>query len=202
MSFIETVPVEQCSGAVKKMYLRQQSSRGFVPNYAKVFSHRPDLMKAWADLLACLEKPVDQQTFDLVTLAASQALGSSYCALAYGSKLRSKHFDDEQLAGIVKNECSEPLSRAQQAMMQVAKKVANNSANISQTDINELRGLGYADDTIFDIIAIASARCFFAKLVDSLGVKPDSHFKSIPAPLREALCVGRPISVDDTERVE
>ncbi|MEH6568868.1 MAG: carboxymuconolactone decarboxylase family protein [Halioglobus sp.] len=201
MPFIDTVPVAQCSGQVKNMYLRQQASWGFVPNYAKVFSHRPELMKAWAGLLHCLEESVDQQTFDLVTLAASQALGSSYCALAYGRKLESRCFEADDLADIVNNEMSEHLSPAQQAMMQLAKKVATNSASISQSDINVLRHLGYSDDTVFDIMAIASARCFFATLVDSLGVRPDSDFKKMPATLRDALCVGRPISNDQAEQL-
>jgi uncharacterized peroxidase-related enzyme len=202
MSFIATVPVEQCSGLVKKMYSKQQASWGFVPNYAKVFSQRPELMKAWAVLLRCLEESVDEQTFNLVTLAASQALGSSYCALAYGKKLQSNDFCERHLADIIKNDSSEHLDPAKRAMMQLAKKVVENSTSISQSDINELRTLGYADDTIFDIVAIASARCFFAKLVDSLGVRPDSHFQTMPATLRDALCVGRPISVDHAEQLE
>ena len=41
MAFIETTPPEAAEGAVAAMYLRQQKAWGFVPNYAKVFCHRP-----------------------------------------------------------------------------------------------------------------------------------------------------------------
>ena len=45
-----------------------------------------------------------------------------------------------------------------------------------------------------DIVAIASARCFFTKILDALGSEPDVAFMSIDKELRQKLTVGRPIS--------
>ena len=44
MAFIETTRPEHADGAVATMYRRQQSAWGYVPNYAKVFCHRPEVM--------------------------------------------------------------------------------------------------------------------------------------------------------------
>ena len=41
MAFVKTVPVEQATGDVRAMYERTQAALGYVPNYAKAFSHRP-----------------------------------------------------------------------------------------------------------------------------------------------------------------
>ena len=37
---------------VRAMYARQQSSWGYVPNYAKVFCHRPEVLARWGQLQA------------------------------------------------------------------------------------------------------------------------------------------------------
>jgi hypothetical protein len=46
---------------------------------------------------------------------------------------------------------------------------------------------------VFDIAATAAGRAFFAKLLDALGVEPDSPFLALESELREPLTVGRAI---------
>ena len=78
--------------------------------------------------------------------------------------------------------------------MDLADKVADDATAVTQADIDRLRGLGLADAEIFDVVAAASARCFFSKTLDALGVQPDARFGDLePAALREQLTVGRPI---------
>jgi len=56
MSFIETIPLEAAEGEVREMFERQQGAWGYVPNYAKSFSHRPQVMARWGKLLAELRR--------------------------------------------------------------------------------------------------------------------------------------------------
>lgn len=51
MAFIRTIPPQEATGAVHDMYARQEDHWGYVPNYAKVFSHRPEVLARWG---ACL----------------------------------------------------------------------------------------------------------------------------------------------------
>ena len=44
MAFIETTKPDHAREAVADMYSRQQAAWGYVPNYAKVFCHRPEVM--------------------------------------------------------------------------------------------------------------------------------------------------------------
>jgi hypothetical protein len=44
MAFINTVAPDDATGPTREMYERQQASYGYVPSYAKVFSHRPEVM--------------------------------------------------------------------------------------------------------------------------------------------------------------
>lgn len=47
---------------------------------------------------------------------------------------------------------------------------------------------------ITDVILAASARCFFSKALDALGVRPDASYGALDPQLRDALVVGRPIA--------
>jgi len=120
MAFIETVSVDQATGEVRAMYERAQANLGYVPNYAKVFSLRPEGMGAWSGLLASIRGRMDLRRYELVTLAAARALHSSYCRLAHGTILRRQLFGPERLAAIA----DAGLEPTEAAMMAFAERVA------------------------------------------------------------------------------
>jgi len=192
MAFIRTTEPAQADSVVTAMYLRQQSSWGYVPNYAKVFSHRPEVLARWGQLLAEIKRPMDKRRFELVTFAAAHELGNASCTLAHGRKLR-EFFGDDDIVAIAAQRLPTTLSAAEQAMLRFARQIARDAASVTSAQVDELKAHGYSDAEVFDIAATAAGRAFFAKLLDALGVEPDSPFLALDAALREPLLVGRPI---------
>ena len=45
--FIQTVSEAEAVGKLRDIYEGDKKSMGYVPNYAKVFSLRPDVLEAW-----------------------------------------------------------------------------------------------------------------------------------------------------------
>jgi hypothetical protein len=74
MAFIDTIAPSGSEGAVREMFKHQQAHYGYVPNYAKVFSHRPEVMARWGRLLAEIRRPMDDRMFELATFAAAHEL--------------------------------------------------------------------------------------------------------------------------------
>src|SRR5436190_9074295 len=99
MTFIRTTRPAAARDDVAAMYRRQQDGWGYVPNYARVFSHRPEVMARWGALLTEIKRPMDRRRFELATFAAAHELRNSACALAHGRVLR-EFFDDETLIAI------------------------------------------------------------------------------------------------------
>jgi hypothetical protein len=64
---------------------------------------------------------------------------------------------------------------------------------VTQEDVERLRALGLSDGEIVDVVLAATARCFFSKTLDALGVQPDAAYAELPPDFREALALGRPI---------
>lgn len=200
MAFIETTPPEATTGVAREMLERQQKSWGFVPNYAKVFSDRADIMNLWAELLSGIRRHIDPRRFELVTFVAAVELGSSYCALAHGKVLRDRFLSREEMRAIVAGDPA-PFSEAEVATMCLARKVIADSSSIDAEDIDRVRRAGLGENEIFDVVATAAARAFFAKLPDALGARPDASFLELDEDLRERLTVGRPISQGPLERI-
>jgi alkylhydroperoxidase family enzyme len=107
--------------------------------------------------------------------------------------LADKVFDAATVVGIATDAAESPLEPGERALMAFAEKVARSADQITSADIEVLRSHGYRDEEIFDLAA-AAARCFFSKLLDALGVQPDSSFNDLDPSLRQALTVGRPVA--------
>ena len=200
MSFIATVPVSQATGEVRAIYERSQARLGYVPNYAKTFSHRPQVWAAWESLLTSIRGTLDARRYELVTVAAARALRCSYCALAHGRILRERFYSAAELAAIMDGRLG-ALTPADAAVMAFAEQVARDAGRITDADVRALRDHGLSDAEIFDIAAAAAARCFFSKLLDALGAEPDAAYAELEDELRRRLEVGRGIATAAVERL-
>ena len=194
MAFIETTSPTDADPAVQAMYRQLQGRLDYLPNYAGVFCYRPRVMQAWAELQREIRGQLDDRAFGLITLASALEMGSSYCALAHGRKLAGRYFSVDELAAIIRDSEASPISPGERAMMSLARKVTRDSGSVTQADIDALRREGYPDATIFDIVATAAARCFFARIPDALGALPDAALADTDEKLLALLVVGRPIA--------
>jgi len=198
MAFIETVNAEDSTDAVREMYERQQSSYGYVPNYAKVFSHRPEVLARWGRLLAEIRRPMSDRLFELATLAAALELKNSACSLAHGQQL-ARFISQEGICSLVKGEYPGELSEAEIAVVDFARKLAKDATEIDQQDIDTLKSRGYTDAEIFDIATTVAGRAFLTKILDALGVETDSTMNKLDPEFRQALTIGRPIANEAVE---
>jgi uncharacterized peroxidase-related enzyme len=201
MTFVRTTPVDEASGDVRAMYERAQAAVGYVPNYAKLFSHRPPVMATWSAFLGSIRGNLDPRRYELVTLAAARAMRSSYCMLAHGAVLRRDFYAAEPLTAIARGSAATDLAPSEIAMMAYAEKVARDAGAITDADVQALRDHGLTDAEIFDIAAAAAARCFFSKLLDALGAEADSAYDRLEPELKRELTPGRPISRHPGEQV-
>ncbi len=197
MAFIEPVPEQDAPAAVAALYETDREAFGHVPNFARAFSHRPEVYAAWRQLNGAIKAGMDLRRYELATVAAARRLRSSYCMLAHGSVLAEQFLGDEAMRALAAGDgpAAAGLDEVDVAVMELADKVAADATSVTEADVERLRALGLADTEIFDVVAAAAARCFFSKALDGLGVEPDARYAEELAPtLREALTVGRPVA--------
>jgi uncharacterized peroxidase-related enzyme len=200
MTFIATTHPEAARDTVAAMYRRQQDSWGYVPTYALVFSHRPEVLARWGALLAEIKRPMDKRRFELATFAAAHEVRNSACTLAHGRVLR-EFLDDATLIAIAEHREEEVLSPPERELVRFARQVARDPSQVTEAGVASLKAHGYDDAEIFDIVATVAGRCFFTRLLDGLGVQVDSAFLALDEPLRQVFTVGRPISTQPLMRL-
>lgn len=200
MAFIATTAPADAEGDVRAMYERQQDFWGYVPNYAKAFSHRPEVLARWARLLAEIRRPMDDRRFELATFAAAHALRHTACSLAHGKAL-ANFVGEDAVCALARGEGMAPLTETEVAVAMFARKVALDAGEVTRDDLDALRAHGLRDEEIFDVAAAAAGRAFFTKLLDGLGVEPEASLNGLSKMMKEALATGRQISTTLPEKL-
>jgi uncharacterized peroxidase-related enzyme len=195
MAFIDTIPDSDINADVRAMYERQQSFWGFVPNYARVFCYRPEIMGLWAQLQAGIKKHMDKRRFELITFAAAHTLRSTLCSLAHGRALTA-FFSMEDVQLMARGASPASLTAAEAAMMAFARKVARGAFAIAPADVTELKKHGFTDAEVFDIAATVAARAFWTGVIESLGVEPEPSLLELEPEFKRTLACGRPLSAN------
>jgi uncharacterized peroxidase-related enzyme len=196
MTFIETVPPDEATGAVADVYDSDRAVHGHVPNFAQAFSLQPAAYTAWRELNGAIKAGMDLRRYELATVAAARRLRSSYCMLAHGSVLADRFMDADAVRAIAADpaDAGTGLDALDRAVMELAEKVADDATAVTQEDVDRLRELGLPDAEILGVVLAAAARCFFSKTLDGVGALPDRKYDALDPALRDALTVGRPIA--------
>jgi uncharacterized peroxidase-related enzyme len=180
---------------VREWYDDQTARWGYLPNYAVAFASRPEVARAWTALNLAVRDGMDRRRFELATIAAARALGSTYCTAAHSKFLRDACDDEQTMLSMASEPDGRSLDATDRAVIAFARKVTLDASAISQDDVDELRAAGLSDDDIADIVFAAAARCFFAKVLDGLGVNADYQLGAAFDPhVVDQLTVGRPIA--------
>lgn len=183
MSYIHTIAPEDATGTLADLYQADQESLGYIPNYTRAFSLRPEANAAWRQLIKAIRTPLELRRYELATIAAARAMHCQYCTLAHGTILKSNFFSGEEVAALIKDYRHAGLPADEVAIMEFAEKVTLNASRITPDDVEALRAHGLSDADILDVILSAAARAFFSKVLDATGALPDSVYDEFAAEL-------------------
>ena len=190
------VPDESAVGDdVADWYQRQRGAWGYLPNYAPAFATRPDVAEAWNTLNNAVRGHMERRRYELATIAAARAYRSTYCMAAHCKFLRDDCGDESAMRAVAADPNGADLDATDRAVVHFAAQVARDASSITQADVQELRDQGLGDPEIVDVVLAASARAFFTKVLDALGVQADAQLGEMFDPeVRDQVTVGRPIA--------
>lgn len=185
--FIHTTPEDEAVGKLREIYEGDRKKLGYVPNYAKVFSLRPEVLEAWRAFQGTIRRNIQLRRYELVTLAVAMDLNCRYCILAHGTVLLENGFSINQLRDILRDFRDAGLSPAEVEMMSFARKISRNANDITQDDVDALREFNLEDVEILDITLTATLRSFASKMFDALGARSDAAYNELELRLSDLL---------------
>src|SRR6516165_2314640 len=92
MPYIPTISPEEAAGPVKELYDRELAGQGYVSNYTRAFSRRPEVLAGWQALKDAITSGMEPRLYELATVAAATAIRSSYCSLVHGQILATSYY--------------------------------------------------------------------------------------------------------------
>jgi uncharacterized peroxidase-related enzyme len=191
--FLDDPPSSEGAAAA---YDSDRESDGYVGNVTRLWCWRPDILFAFTDLRAqlgskCSLTPREQA---VIVTATAAAMGDSYCALAWGSRL-AHLAGDETAAGVIAGEQPAELSEREAALAEWCHAVVADPTATTGDQVDALRSAGLDDREIFEATLLLGLRLAFSTVNDALGALPDRQLADeAPAPVRDAVSFGRPAS--------
>jgi uncharacterized peroxidase-related enzyme len=170
--------------AESPLYAAEEAALGYVPNYTRAFALAPDAYAAWQHLVTAVRGGMDLRRYELVTLAAAQALDSRYCSLAHARVLRERFYGDDELRAIAADHRTAGLDPVDVAIMDFAARIAVDQHAGTAADADALRAHGLSETDIFQIVLAVGARRFFAGVLDTVRAEPDPQLRDLGRLLR------------------
>ncbi|PKN88052.1 MAG: carboxymuconolactone decarboxylase [Chloroflexi bacterium HGW-Chloroflexi-8] len=177
MWYVPPVADKDAEGVLLELYNQDLEKDGYIWNTTRVWSYRPELAAPWRQVLKIIRSNMRLRAYELVTIAASRAIGCVYCMLAHGEVLHKNGFSVQQIIAILEDFHTADLSPLEVHMMDYAFKISTDTSLITQADIDLLHQDGLNNQQISDIAMAAVARNFMSRMFEAFGVNPDPELQ-------------------------
>ena len=153
-----------------------QKSHGFIPNFFRAQTLRPDLLDAELQAVDRILVPEDLLTRvqkECILLAVSAANLNSYCVAMHCNLLRGLGMPSEDGDQIAVDYHESNLSEADRALLDFAVKLGTCGPEFSREDVVRLRAFGFREEQILECEVVTALNNFANTLQMGLGIEPD-----------------------------
>jgi RNA polymerase sigma-70 factor (ECF subfamily) len=164
------------SSSTFKHFAVVQKSHGFIPNFFRAQTLRPDLLQAELDAVGCILLPEDVLTRvqkESILLAVSAANLNSYCVAVHCNMLRGLGLSAEEADQIAVDYRLSNLSKADVALLDSAVKLGTRFSEYSPEDDAKLGSFGFTQEQILEAAVVTALNNFANTLQMGLGIEPD-----------------------------
>jgi RNA polymerase sigma-70 factor, ECF subfamily len=153
-----------------------QGTHGFMPNFFRSQTLRPDLLKAELEAVNSILFPEDALSRvqkECILLAVSATNLNSYCVAVHCNLLRGLGISPEEGDQIAVDHHESALSNADKALLDFAVKLGAHLTDFSDEDVVGLRALGFTEEQILECVVVTALNNFANTLQMGLGIEPD-----------------------------
>lgn len=164
---------------IRTMILEVQEKSGFVPNVFLALANRPDEFRAFFathDALMDKSEGLSKAEREMIVVATSGVNSCLYCVMAHGAILRIRAKNPLLADQLATNPAKADLNERERLMIDLAVKVATNSAEVDDHDLEPLRDHGFTEDEIWDIGAITAYFAMSNRLANFAAIRPNDEF--------------------------
>jgi uncharacterized peroxidase-related enzyme len=153
-----------------------QRSHGFIPNFFRAQTLRPDLLEAVLEAMERILVPESTLTRvqkECILLAVSARNLNSYCVAIHCNLLRGLGMSAEEGDQIAVDHHESNLPERDRALLDFAVKLGTRFSEFSREDIAKLQTFGFSEEQILESVAVTALNNFANTLQMGLGIEPD-----------------------------
>ena len=176
---------DQAPPAVAKLFDKASEKLGFIPNVLRAYALRPrhlELWDAFYDDLMRGESGLTKPQREMIAVVVSTVNRCHYCMVSHAAALRKLTGDPILVEQLRTNYKYAELEPREQAMLDFAVKLTEQSSSCSEDDVEALREAGWSDEDIMDIAQVAAMFNFTNRLASGLGWVPNDEFVGVGLP--------------------
>ncbi len=152
---------------------------GFVPNVFRALARRPAELRAFLDYHDALmdsDDGLSKAERELVVVATSAANDCTYCIVAHGAILRIRAKDPEIADRVAANPRTVELDERGRAIVDLALRVARDSASLTGEHLAAARAGGLTDEEIWDVGMITALFALSNRMAHLTALQPNPEF--------------------------
>src|SRR5262245_28024253 len=153
-----------------------KSTFGFIPNFFRAQTLRPDLIDAEAGLVSTIlvkEGALTRRQKEYIFLACSADNLSTYCVTAHCEIVRMLGIEGPEPEQIALDHNASDISDDEKALLDLAVKLNNHPREVGPADIDLLRARGFSDQHILEMVIMVGLAKFANFIAFGLGTVPD-----------------------------
>ncbi len=181
-----------------------QQSRGFIPNFFRAQTLRPDLVEAQLEamgkILLC-EDALTRVQKECILLAVSAANLNSYCVAMHCDLLRGLGMPSEDGDQIAVDHHQSNLSQSDAALLDFAVKLGTGDPEFSRADLVKLQTLGFTPEQVLESVVVTAFNNFANTLSMGLGIEPDFAPPPVFAETKVHLSPAAPTPMQERQEV-
>ncbi|WP_251343122.1 peroxidase-related enzyme [Haloplanus halophilus] len=154
---------------------------GFTPNVFAALAYAPDQFRAFVDYHDALVEgtSLDREEVEMIVVAVSGVNHCYYCNVAHGALVRL-YADDPTLADqLVANYRTADVSDERLVMLDVAVKLTERPAEVTEADLDALAEAGYSEREIWDVGAVTAFFNLSNRLASFADMRPNDEFHTL-----------------------
>ncbi len=158
MPRINPIDPEHAEGKAKTLLDDIQKSLGKTPNLLRTMARSPAVLEAYLGFNRALGGgSLDPKLREQIAIAVSSVNGCTYCVAAHTAIGRSVGLDEEALAASLHGLSADPKAAA---ALEFARRVVSERGWVTNDDLERVRGAGYGDGDIVEIIGTVIGTIF------------------------------------------
>jgi len=170
MARIEPVEPDQATGKAKELLDVLAKGGGRPGPMVRAMANAPALLRGYLDLNRAMKRNhLDRRIVERVNLAVHEWLGCEYCLVAHTRAARQLGLDDADIELARQGTATDAKVAA---LVAFGLQVIAAPGEVSDSQIDELRGHGYTDEQIAEVVGLVSLQLLTGGLNLVAGIEP------------------------------